>query len=491
MSKIADLPVAVIGGGPIGLAAAAHLAERGLNAVVFEAGETVGANVRDWGHVRIFTTWEQSVDPASRRFLEKTGWNLPAANALPTGDEIYRDYLAPLGTALGDRIVTNAKVTSITRAGIDKVTTKGRDQKPFELRVLRNGQEEIVLASAVIDASGTWSNANPLGASGLPAIGEAVLQNRLAYGMPDVLGSRRADYAGRTVAVVGAGYSAINVLLDLVKLASEVPGTKAIWVVRGTNMNKIYGGGDADQLEARGALGMRLEKLVEAGQIQLVTGFATHSVAEKNGGVQLVGRTAAGELALAPVDRTIVSTGQRPDLNITRELRLELDPWLESTKALGPMIDPNEHSCGSVPPHGHRELSHPEPGFYTIGVKSYGRAPTFLLLTGYEQARSVVAAIAGDMEAANNVHLVLPETGICSTDFAVDGGGCCGPTAETVKVETVAAACCGPKAEPAKESVVAAGCCGGPAPAEADACCVADAVAKEAGEKGCGCGVAA
>ena len=119
-----------------------------------------------------------------------------------------------------------------------------------------------------------------------------------------------------------------------------------------------------------------------------------------------------------------------------------------------------------MPPHGHRELSHPEPGFYTIGVKSYGRAPTFLLLTGYEQARSVAAAIAGDLEAADDVHLVLPETGICETDFAEDGAGCCGGPAP----------------------VEANGCCGGPAPVEADACCVADNVAKLAGKSGCGCG---
>jgi hypothetical protein len=74
------------------------------------------------------------------------------------------------------------------------------------------------------------------------------------------------------------------------------------------------------------------------------------------------------------------------------------------------------HSCGSVPPHGEAELRHPEAGFYVVGMKSYGRAPTFLMLTGYEQVRSVVAAIAGDMEAARNVELVLPATGVCSSN---------------------------------------------------------------------------
>jgi len=183
----------------------------------------------------------------------------------------------------------------------------------------------------------------------------------------------------------------------------------------------------------------------------------------------IAGDTAEGRREIGPVDRIVVATGQRPDPAMTRELRLELDPWLECTRALGPLIDPNLHSCGSVSPHGHRELSHPEPGFYTIGVKSYGRAPTFLLLTGYEQARSVAAAIAGDMQAADNVHLVLPDTGICQTDFDEEEGasGCAPVTAK------------------------AASCCGGPATVKEAACCVADEVAKTEGKSGCGCEAAA
>jgi hypothetical protein len=233
-------------------------------------------------------------------------------------------------------------------------------------------------------------------------------------------------------------------------------------------MAKIYGGGDADELAARGKLGQHLKSLVDTARVRLVTGFATESIARSGTEVALSGRVDGQKVTLPPVDEVIVATGQRPDLDITRELRLELDPWLESVKALGPMIDPNLHSCGSVSPHGHRELSHPEPGFYTIGVKSYGRAPTFLLLTGYEQARSVAAAVAGDIEAADNVHLVLPDTGICQTDFEEEGG------------------CCG-----APVVAKAANCCGGPAVVKEDACCVADEVAKTAGQKGCGCEAAA
>ena len=176
-----------------------------------------------------------------------------------------------------------------------------------------------------------------------------------------------------------------------------------------------------------------------------------------DGGLVLGGHDRRAAPSSLRSTRSSVATGQRPDLAMTRELRLELDPWLESVKALGPLIDPNLHSCGSVPPHGYRELAHPEPGFYTIGVKSYGRAPTFLLLTGYEQARSVAAAIAGDLAAAGDVHLVA------AGDRDLPGSAAPGRIG------------------------AAGGCCGGPAPAEADACCIADAVAKEAGKAGCGC----
>ena len=137
------------------------------------------------------------------------------------------------------------------------------------------------------------------------------------------------------------------------------------------------------------------------------------------------------EAATVTVDRMIVCTGFRPDLEMLQEVRLSIDPWLECTTALGPLIDPNEHSCGTVRPHGARELAHAARDFYIVGMKSYGRAPTFLLATGYEQARSVVAMLAGDVSAAERVELVLPETGVCNTTAVTGSGaaGCCGAPA--------------------------------------------------------------
>ncbi|MCO5066943.1 MAG: flavoprotein [Rhizobiaceae bacterium] len=458
-----NLPIAVIGGGPVGLAAVAHLVQRGLPAKLYEASSEVGANLRDWGHVRVFTPWRYCVDPASVALLERQGWRMPPVDVFPTGREIVRDYLEPLAATpeLGTVIETDARVLAISRLGIDKVVSHGREERPFVLAVKTPTGTRRDLARAVIDVSGTWTSPNPLGASGLPADGEGAFADRIAHGIPDVLGRDRVLYAGRTTLVVGAGHSAANTLLDLARLARAEPGTSAVWATRGTNLIRIYGGGDADQLPARGELGAETRDLVESGRVPLVAGFAGTRIREQGGRLLVDGETEAGPRTLGPVDRIVAATGQRPDLSLTRELRLDLDPWLESARALGPLIDPNEHYCGSVPPHGHRELAHPEPGFYTAGIKSYGRAPTFLLLTGYEQVRSIAAALAGDMAAADDVQLVLPETGVCVTTLPAEGD-------------------------------TASGCCGGPAPERsADACCLADAVAKKEGRKGCGCGVAA
>lgn len=457
-----SLPIAVIGGGPVGLAAAAHLVARNLSVKVYEAGPAVGANMRDWGHVRVFTPWRYCVDSAAVAFLERRGWQSPPADVFPTGAEIVSRYLEPLAATpeLAGTIETGARVTAISRHGLDKVVSRDREQHPFELVIKTAGGVRRDLARAVIDASGTWSNPSPLGANGLLAEGEGELADRIAYGIPDVLGQHQTLYAGKTTLVVGAGHSAANALLDLARLADAEPSTAFIWATRGTNLTRIYGGGDADRLPARGELGAETRDLVESGRVLLVTGFSTTALRREGGRIIVQGETTEGLRQIGPVDRIIAATGQRPDLSLTRELRLDLDPWLESAKALGPLIDPNEHSCGSVPPHGYRELAHPEAGFYTVGIKSYGRAPTFLMLTGYEQVRSIAAALASDFIAADDVQLVLPETGVCTTAFASEAGS-------------------------------PAGCCGGPAPTAADACCVADAVAKDAGRKGCGCGVAA
>jgi thioredoxin reductase len=422
-------PVVVIGAGPVGLAAAAHLAERGIDFVVLEAGDEPAAAVRQWGHVRLFSPWRYNVDPAAARLLGDAGWIRPDDDKLPTGAELAADYLQPLAdlSAIKPHIRYAARVAAVTRLGFDRVRTTGRADAPFLVRLVSG---EDVLARAVIDASGTWGTPNVLGGSGIPAHGEAAAAAYLETALPDVLGRDRDRFAGRRTVVVGAGHSAANTLLALAELAEQEPGTTVTWAIRSASAARTYGGEAADALPARGALGAKLREHVESGAITLLTRFTVQRITTSADGVAI----SDGDRTVA-AGRIVSATGFRPDHGIVSELRLDLDPVLGATRALAPLIDPNEHSCGTVPPHGVDELTQPEPGYYAIGVKSYGRAPTFLLATGYEQARSVVAALAGDWAAARNVQLDLPETGVCNSnpvlgdDTVASGGGCCGAPA--------------------------------------------------------------
>ncbi|MEU7031982.1 NAD(P)-binding domain-containing protein [Streptomyces sp. NPDC046275] len=435
-ASTSDLPVVVIGAGPVGLAAAAHLVERDIEPLVLEAGATAGAAVRAWAHVRLFSPWGEVTDPAAEKLLAPTGWTKPDTTAYPTGGDWADLYLQPLATVLGDRVRTDARVTGVSRTGRDRLVDADRESQPFTVHVRHaDGHEERILARAVIDASGTWSIPGPAGGNGLPALGERAAADRISYRVPDLNDpSLRARYAGRRTGVIGSGASAFTALAALAGLAREEEGTRAVWILRRGISGSTFGGGTADQLPARGALGLAAKAAVDEGHADAVTGFRVESV-ERDADGRLV-LVAEDGRRLDPVDEAIVLTGLRPDLSFLSELRLGLDERLQAPTALAPLIDPNQHSCGSVYPHGHRELAHPERGLYLAGMKSYGRAPTFLALTGYEQVRSIAAAIAGDVESADRVELTLPETGVCGGSGLYDApearsgdsGGCCAPT---------------------------------------------------------------
>ncbi|MGJ6967800.1 FAD-dependent oxidoreductase, partial [Streptosporangium sp. G11] len=307
------LPVVVIGAGPVGLAAAAHLAARGLDFLVLEAGQQVGASVAQWAHVRVFSPWRYNIDSAARRLLEADGWSAPDQDWLPTGAELITDYLAPLAKLFGDKVRLGVEVTAISRLGYDRVRSSGREQAPFVVR-LSDGQE--LRARAVVDASGTYTSPSVLGASGLPASGEEQAAAFIDHALPDVLGADRDTYAGKHTLVVGAGHSAATTLLAL----AELPDARITWAIRATNAGRTYGGGEADALPARGALGTRLRAHVDSGRITLVTGFHTHSITENDGQVTVISRDPSGTEQSVTAERIVAATGYRPNHSIASEL---------------------------------------------------------------------------------------------------------------------------------------------------------------------------
>lgn len=432
---MSDLPVVVIGAGPQGLAAAAHLLERGLDPLVLEVGDGPASAVREWGHVRTFSLWPELVDKAAARLLEPSGWAAPV-EGYPTGAEWIDRYLAPLAGALGGRVRYNSRVTGVSRKGRDRLVDADRDDQPFTVHVTGPGsEEEMIEARAVIDASGTWRRPNPAGADGLPALGERAAAGLIRYQIPDF--AVPGPFAGKHTVVLGAGHSAATAVIELARIAAAHPDTTVTWVLRRGVTGATFGGGTADELPERGALGLRAKQAVTDGLVGLVTGFRTARVRVGAGRAVLV---ADDGRELAQADSVVVLTGFRPDLSFLSEMRLDLDPVLQAPSRVAPVIDPNIHSCGTATPTLARDLSHPETGLYLVGMKSYGRAPTFLAMTGYEQVRSVVAELAGDHEGASRSELVLPDTGVCSGAGLFDdpdgagAGGCCAPAPQVLQI---------------------------------------------------------
>jgi thioredoxin reductase len=409
--RVADLPVAIIGAGPIGLAAAAHLARREEPFVVLEAGPGPASSVQSWAHVILFTPWQYNVDQEAVALLEQTGWRHPESGAFPSGDDLVRHYLQPLSRhpSIHPHIRFNHRVCAIARDEIGKLD-ENRDAHPFVIDTIGpDGKHTRVLARAVIDASGSWRTPNPLGSNGLRVPGEDDLGDGIWYGIPDILRSQEDRYAGKRTLVVGSGHSAFHSLKQLAALAQRHPTTRVLWALRRSTGSDALIGCNDDRLTERTLLGRDIAQLLQDKDIDSFPGSRLTRLERTREGIVAY----AGDRTLPPVDEIVVATGFRPDHGIARELRLDIHSVFESTYALAPLIDPDAHACGTAPPHGVSQLAHPEPDYYIVGMKSYGRAPTFLLLTGYEQVRSVVCALVGD-EAALTVELELPEKGLCS-----------------------------------------------------------------------------
>ena len=398
--------MAVIGAGPIGLEAVSAALELGFDAHLFERGE-VGAHPLAWGHVTMFTPWRMNLGPTSKRRLEAAGWTAPDPGSLPTGLELVERYLQPLASLpdLAPRVHTHAQVVHISRRGMlkgDAIGSSERREHPFRLLVRdQGGRESFLHAFSVIDASGVYGQPNWAGDGGIPGRGELYLAPQMAYHVDDVLGLRRARYAGKRTLVIGSGASAATVVSDLATLAAGAPGTTAVWVTRDAAA-QLYADVADDPLPARRALYARARSCV-SGEIPAVThvggavveGFEFNSATHRYR-VQLV---LGDQPRIEEADQVIVNTGFGPDNSIYRELQVH-----ECYASRGPMklsaalLGAGAADCLSVPAFGADVLANPEPDFYILGNKSYGRSPHFLLETGYRQVTDVLEKLARERQ---------------------------------------------------------------------------------------------
>lgn len=423
--NIKNLPIAIIGAGSIGLAAAAHLVEHKQAFILLKAGHEVAHNIRTWGHVTLFSPWRYNIYKAAKAILDASDWEEPNLDTLPTGHELIDLYLKPLSNLMQIKphIQLNSKVVGISRQFNDKMKTKNRVEQSFIIYIEQENDIRMIEARAVIDVTGTWGNPNPANSTGIWLQNEKALANHIEYGIP-AINTNTKRYANKKIAVIGGGHSAINTLLALAELQEENPVTKLVWIMRKKSVEEAYGGEEKDALAARGALGVRIRELVDTGKVEVITPFYISQV-KKEENIHIVGTINGEQKVLTGFEELIVNAGNRPDLSINSELRLSIDTATESVQALAPLIDPNEHSCGTVRAHGEEILRQPEKNFYIVGAKSYGRAPTFLMATGYEQVRSITAYLSGDEEASKRVELELPETGVCSINLINQSNTCC------------------------------------------------------------------
>lgn len=396
--------IAILGAGPIGLETAIYARHLGHDVRVFERAR-VGEHVRRWGQVRMFSPFSMNASPLGLAAVAagKTAWRAPQPDDLLTGFEFVERYLEPLARCdlLADRVFTNTEVVAIGRVGFLKGEAIGggdRASAPFELHIDRGGCEEVVRAGVVMDTTGTFGNPNWLGGGGIAAIGERVARGAMEYGLPDVLGTQREIYAGRSVLVVGCGYSAATTVVALAELAREAPETRVTWV---TSRRADAGNGPirriaGDRLPPRDALAVAANKLA-AGALPAVThwdGTSVESVtldpATQRFTVGLVGRHAK----TLQFDRIVANVGYRPDRELYRELQIHECYATEGPMKLAQSLVGASQDCLDQRSCGPASLVSPEPNFYILGAKSYGRNSHFLITVGLEQIRDVFAALS-------------------------------------------------------------------------------------------------
>jgi thioredoxin reductase len=405
MAKMDAIRLAILGAGPIGLEAALYAHHLQLPFTVFERSR-VGEHVQRWGHVKLFSPFGMNVTSLGLSAIraENSKREFPADTACITGREHWESYLDPLAksTALREHIRTDCQVLSVSRQGYVKSDMPGgakRSEQPFRLLLRANKtQERVEEADVVLDCTGTYGQHRWMGVGGIPAIGESAAEPHVAYGLEDILGTRQSTYAGKNVLVVGGGYSAATTICGLASLAEKHPDTWVYWLARGRSTQPIKRITN-DPLKERDRLAVRANTLATRGEGNVEFHHqATIESAEWAGpdrGFKVTARIGA-KTQTWEVERLIANVGYTPDSSFYRELQIH-----ECYATLGPMnlsaalLKQEGLDCLEITPQGAESLRNPEPNFFILGAKSYGRNSHFLLKNGFEQIREVFTLITG------------------------------------------------------------------------------------------------
>jgi len=392
--------VAILGAGPIGLDAALAAAERGYPFTLYEATDRPGGNVRAWGHVRLFSPWSLNVSPRMARRLADAGIEVPAGDEeYPRGHELADRLLDPVASLppVADNLRLGTRVVGVGREGMLKHEAIGsgeRAQRPF--RILLDdgrGREWVERADVVLDCTGTYQNPNPLGDGGIPAPGERSLTDRIRRTIPDVA-AESEEWAHRTILLVGAGHSAQTAARDLADLAGRKPGTRVVWSVR--EEEPAWNGIPDDPLPRRRELVETATALAsgEVPGIELRPGTAVDALEENGSGIRVRLRNGSAGGEEVRVDRILSLTGYVGDDRLYRQLQVH-ECWATSgpMKLAAALLGQDSADCLAQESQGAETLENPEPGFFILGIKSYGRNNTFLMRVGWQQVSEVFGAL--------------------------------------------------------------------------------------------------
>jgi 2-polyprenyl-6-methoxyphenol hydroxylase-like FAD-dependent oxidoreductase len=385
--------IAVLGAGPIGLEVALAAAERGWPFTLYEGAPSVAAHVRDWGHVRLFTPWEMNVSDRMRHALERAGEDVPSGNDLPTGSQVAERLYEPVAALpeMQPRLRLGTRVLGVAREGLlkhEEIASDVRGTHQFRLLLAHeDGSETVERANVVMDCTGTYGNPNRMGDGGIPAPGEGGLEHRITRRLPD-FESEASEWSGRTILLTGHGHSAQTAARDLAELARHAAGTRVVWAIRAAE--PTWGAVPDDPLPERAALNAGAAELVAGAStaIESRLGAVTDALAGHGDRVAVTLRNGAPEQV--EVDRVLALNGGVGDFGLYRQLQVhECYATAAPMKLSAALLEAGAGDCLQQETHGPETLTNPEPRFFILGAKSYGRNSQFLLRIGWQQVDDV------------------------------------------------------------------------------------------------------